>query len=268
MKANPFLTLAVAIVVALLPAVAVAQQVTPTSTPPPPTDQQGPIIEMPEPGGTVQLYPGCNNIALTFPDGTPSETVVQAVIPTVASPVMWRYNAAQNRFEGYSPAALQASDLLTVNFLDAVWLCVSGPSGPSHLTTYTNADYGFSFRYPSTWQLEQEPNLVKLSQGTLVLGIGCRFDTEDVSIGGTGTPAGDFETRGNVTFLGQELRRDVLVFEGNVKAVFYVGTGPIQAGNVVFAIRLDDFSDDPGSDIPESLQTEVDQIVESFESTQ
>jgi beta-lactamase superfamily II metal-dependent hydrolase len=38
---------------------------------------------------------------------------------------MWRYDAAQERFVGFSPAAPQASDLLTVNFLDAVWVCVT-----------------------------------------------------------------------------------------------------------------------------------------------
>jgi hypothetical protein len=74
--------------------------------------------------GTVQLYSGCNNIALSFPDGTESQTVVNAVRPTGMVDAMWRHNAAQNRFEGYSTAAPQASDLLTVNQWDAVWLCL------------------------------------------------------------------------------------------------------------------------------------------------
>jgi hypothetical protein len=38
---------------------------------------------------------------------------------------MWRHNAALNTFEGFSPAAPQASDLLTVNQWDAAWLCVA-----------------------------------------------------------------------------------------------------------------------------------------------
>ena len=88
-------------------------------------------IALPEPGGSVQLYPGCNNITLTFPDGTASETVVQAVTPAGVVQAMWRHNAAQNKFEGFSPAAPQASDLLTVNFLDAVWLCVRGALPPA-----------------------------------------------------------------------------------------------------------------------------------------
>ena len=83
-------------------------------------------ITLPDPGSTEQLYEGCNNISLTFADGTASETVLQAVTPSEAVQAMWRYNAAESRFVGFSPAAPQASDLLTVDFLDAVWLCVTG----------------------------------------------------------------------------------------------------------------------------------------------
>ena len=75
--------------------------------------------------GTVQLYSGCNNIALSFPDGTDSQTVVNAVTPAGVVQGMWRHNAALNTFEGFSPAAPQASDLLTVNQWDAVWLCLA-----------------------------------------------------------------------------------------------------------------------------------------------
>jgi inhibitor of cysteine peptidase len=91
-------------------------------------------IALPDPGGVVQLYEGCNDIALTFPDGTTSEAVVQAVSPADAVESMWRYDASQNRFLGFSPAAPQASDLLTVNFMDAVWLCISVPEAAVTLT--------------------------------------------------------------------------------------------------------------------------------------
>jgi hypothetical protein len=82
-------------------------------------------ISLPSPGAATQLFPGCNNVSLTFPNGTASETVVQAVSPAGAVEAMWRFNAALSAFEGFSPAAPQASDLLNVNFLDAVWLCVA-----------------------------------------------------------------------------------------------------------------------------------------------
>jgi len=87
-------------------------------------------ITLPAPGSTKQLYPGCNAIALTFPDGTASQTVLQAVTPPGAVQAMWRHNAALNKFEGFSSAAPQASDLLTVNFLDPVWLCLAGAPAP------------------------------------------------------------------------------------------------------------------------------------------
>jgi hypothetical protein len=91
-------------------------------------------IALPAPGSAKQLYSGCNNISLTFPDGTPSQTVVQAVSATGAIEAMWRYNVILNKFEGFSPTYPQASDLLTVNFLDAVWLCMALP-GPSPTPT-------------------------------------------------------------------------------------------------------------------------------------
>lgn len=82
-------------------------------------------IALPAPGSAQQLYSGCNNIALTFPNATPSQTVVQAVTPAGTVETLWRFNGALNKWEGFSPAFPQASDLMSVNFLDAVWLCMT-----------------------------------------------------------------------------------------------------------------------------------------------
>ena len=82
-------------------------------------------VALPEPGGTVQLYSGCNPVALTFPDGTTSQAVVQAVSPPGVVQAIWGFNTSLRRYEGFSPAYPQASDLLTVGYLDAVWLCVA-----------------------------------------------------------------------------------------------------------------------------------------------
>lgn len=87
-------------------------------------------VALPAPGAAKQLYPGCNNIALTFPDGTTSQAVVQAVTPAGSVESLWRHNGAQNRFEGFSPQYPQVSDLLTVNFLDAVWFCMTSGAPP------------------------------------------------------------------------------------------------------------------------------------------
>jgi hypothetical protein len=127
-------------------------------------------IALPAPGSTEQLYAGCNNISLTFPDGTSPQTVVQAVTPAGAVDTLWRFNGPLNKFEGFSPAYPQASDLQTVNFLDAVWLCMTAvpettsPPLPSPTpalscvsgsTTYHNEQFGFEFQYCSECTLTE-----------------------------------------------------------------------------------------------------------------
>ncbi len=93
-------------------------------------------ITLPEPGSTKLLYPGCNNITLTFPEGTSSTTAVEAVTPRGTVNTMWRYSAAERRWDGFSSAATGAKDLLTVGFLDAVWLCIGGqPTTPTATAT-------------------------------------------------------------------------------------------------------------------------------------
>jgi len=89
-------------------------------------------IALPEPGTAKELYAGCNMVALTFPNGTGSQAVVNAVSPVGSVQGIWSYDTAQQRFTAFSPAAPQASDLLSVNFLDAVWVCIAGaPPAPA-----------------------------------------------------------------------------------------------------------------------------------------
>ena len=127
---------------------------------------------------------------------------------------------------------------------------------------YVNTDYGFAFHYPPSWALEEAPHLVKLSQGTLMLVIGYRRDTEE-ELGSLGElPAGSFEHRGMVEFLGQEFPKSVLVSEGKDRVVLTGG----EIDDLVFTIRLDDRgADDEASAIPDAAQTELDQILGSFE---
>ena len=92
------------------------------------------IFPPPEPLRIVDLAVACNNVALTYPDGTPVGVVVGSINPQGALYASWRLNAspptpgAGPTFEGFAPAAPQASDLQGVNFLEAVFLCVSVPS--------------------------------------------------------------------------------------------------------------------------------------------
>ena len=76
---------------------------------------------------TVALVAGCTNVSLTWPDGTPTGAVARAITPPAALVAVWRYDAAQRRFLAFSPRSAQASDLPTVNRLDAVFICMSGP---------------------------------------------------------------------------------------------------------------------------------------------
>jgi hypothetical protein len=132
---------------------------------------------------------------------------------------------------------------------------------------YVNTDYMFAFRYPTTWSLEEEPNLVKLSQGTLLLAVAFQRQDEEVPPAWTGMPAGDFESRGTLVFLGQEIDKRALVYEGKIKVLTYGAS----VDDMVFSIRLDDMveqsslADYEAIEIPEAVQAEVDQIVESFQ---
>jgi beta-lactamase superfamily II metal-dependent hydrolase len=110
--------------------------------------QQVATITLPAPGTAKALYEGCNNVALTFPDSTASENVVQAVTPTTAVQSIWRHSAALSKFEGFSPAAPQASDLTTVDFLDAVWICVTPSAvGPGVIPTGVPSPEGFTVHF-------------------------------------------------------------------------------------------------------------------------
>jgi photosystem II stability/assembly factor-like uncharacterized protein len=136
--------------------------------------------------------------------------------------------------------------------------------------TYTDPYYGFEFLYPTTWELdlrENHPNHIYLSKDTFILVVGYRWDIEQVFIGRTGVAAGEIETRNTISFLEEELTRDVLVYEGKDKAVLYEYAREFPIGNLVFYLSLDDIQSGPYEEveIPESIQDEVDRILESFD---
>jgi PKD repeat protein len=99
------------------------------------TDSTGAVVTATLPvtisGGnrTVQLVSGCNNVASTFPDNTPTGTIVAGVQPASALLSVWKLTDPLSvRYKGYFPGASQASDLPTVMRLDAIFICVSGPA--------------------------------------------------------------------------------------------------------------------------------------------
>lgn len=83
------------------------------------------VLNMPSPGGTIDLYPGWNNIALTFPDGTPITAVAAAISPSGILRVIWSYDAAVQAWFGFAPGAPPAAiDLNSVDFLQTVFIRV------------------------------------------------------------------------------------------------------------------------------------------------
>lgn len=143
------------------------------------------------------------------------------------------------------------------------------------MTSYSNSEYGFGFDYLSNWNIQEESHFVQLTRGTLTLIIGYRRLEESVSITGTGTPAGEFQTRGAVSFLGRDVARVALEQEGKVIAVYYDSANAVitvddseAVSRLLFSIVLHDpgetGADYQAIDIPAATQTEVDQILESF----
>lgn len=88
----------------------------------------------------VALFPGCNNVAVTWPNGTPAAAVAAAVMPPPAVATIWRFDPSTQSYRGFAPAFPAESDLPTVNRFDILWVCmhsggvllrpVLAPTGP------------------------------------------------------------------------------------------------------------------------------------------
>lgn len=144
-------------------------------------------------------------------------------------------------------------------------------------TEYSNGVYGFSFRYPEGWSLDEVPAglnpategmpasgpAIRLTKGGVVVYIGYRRPTEDYFLGGTGMPAGEFEDRGQVAFLGQMMKKQALVLDGKDKVLVY---GQYEGSDLVVLVRVDDRSqtDYAQAEIPMEVQKDVDQLLGSF----
>jgi hypothetical protein len=71
----------------------------------------------------VALATGCNPVASTYPDGTPTAAIAGGVSPFGILASLWKYEGGA--WLGYSPDFPQVSNLAEVSFLDAVFICVS-----------------------------------------------------------------------------------------------------------------------------------------------
>ncbi|MCJ7624262.1 MAG: NBR1-Ig-like domain-containing protein [Anaerolineaceae bacterium] len=142
---------------------------------------------------------------------------------------------------------------------------------------YTNEIYGFSFRYPSTWMVEdisyENPvggtvNMVQLSQDTLTLFIEYGFSYELIGSGGTGIGAGEIQSLGEATFFDQTVATSALVYQGKTKTIFFNAPGRIiPVSDLVYVLSLQDTAQVPYEEleIPADVLDEVAQILGSFE---
>lgn len=136
-------------------------------------------------------------------------------------------------------------------------------------TLYSNEEYGFSFLFPPEWTLIEGDNYLCLNyrpKQEIKLIIGYKwFDDQNVSIIRSGVGAGELIAAGEVNILDQEIRRNVLHFEGKDIALLYANAAHIRADNLLFTFSLDDFSAgyDQAELTPEIMER-ADAVVESF----
>ena len=100
---------------------------TPTPTGPTPTPTGPTPTPTPLPPGfeAVALAAGCNALASTYPDHTPVQTIASSVGPAGILTSLWEFE--QGAWLGYSPQFPEVSDLTEKDFLDVVFICVTGP---------------------------------------------------------------------------------------------------------------------------------------------
>ncbi|MBK8986455.1 MAG: hypothetical protein IPM39_10295 [Chloroflexi bacterium] len=135
---------------------------------------------------------------------------------------------------------------------------------------YANEAYGFAFTFPPEWELVEGQNYICLNylpqpETRLIIGFKW-FDDKQTAIVRSGVAAGDLTTTGTVSFLGREIDRNILRYEGKEKAVLYNNAATIRANDLLFTLSLDDFSTsyETAELTPEIMQM-ADAIVASFE---
>ena len=142
---------------------------------------------------------------------------------------------------------------------------------------YMNTKYKFSVRYPSDWTSREIQGTLNTMSGHAVyfeprstnlirMVVGFKRATENVQITRTGVGSGDIVQRGSVAFLGQPIRRDILVLDGKDLAILYQGSGEIRRGDLVFTLSLD-YRGNPTdkSVLTQQFESTADKIVASFE---
>jgi hypothetical protein len=74
----------------------------------------------------IQLFTGCNNVTVTWPNGTPTTVVAQNVAPPPILIAIWRFDNARQAFVGFSPIPNAPNDLVSVDRAQPVFICTNG----------------------------------------------------------------------------------------------------------------------------------------------
>ena len=148
--------------------------------------------------------------------------------------------------------------------------------------TYTNAQYGFSFRYPADWNLKEitgpdntmSGHAVHLTHPTdpaVRMMIAFKRADEDRRIAPTGMGDGELISRGSVLLFGQQVERIARVALEKDLAVYYGWPRSSAAGNdLVFWLALDcacSAGDPAVTGLTPEVEQIADAIVESIEVT-
>lgn len=136
---------------------------------------------------------------------------------------------------------------------------------------YENTTYGFAFSYPADhWLVIERPNDphgLALAYHEMGIALRMRFAraNEEANLQLYGGAVGDFVAQGTVRFMGEDVERSALVFQGVASRIFYNGTKPIARGDMLYSFALVGLEDQTAAEpLPEGVQMEADRIIESF----
>lgn len=220
--------------------------------------------------GLLTILPACNSVIELGIE--PTSTPLPTAIPVTTSPTA----ISQSPTEIVQMPPATETPLPTAAPVEAEPTPAPSPEPQIWETVddttnrYTNDPYGFSLTFPNTWQISEDSHSIMLVKDSVNLYIGFKWLLESVDVWSrSGTAAGDWETRGQVTVMGEAVDRVALVYNNKIMAVFYGGAPSlIQSGDIMFSIVADSL--DPNIDVEklDALLAETDPIVESITMVQ
>lgn len=137
----------------------------------------------------------------------------------------------------------------------------------AELVTYTQSAYGFSFTYPSTWEIKQDKNFIELVNNAVTLQMGFKKEGEGLQISLNPLPTTTLIQDKEINFLTQTITRNTWLEGDKVRAVYYNRGNDIKVGSMVFSFLLAADKPTEVTGIPVEIQDQADQIIASFEAT-